>query len=108
MEKPIATVGPPSFDYLECCAYLEKKYGYKERDYHETYPQDNDDWEDYMDFWHWVLDKGYSISNDSNFTMYEEWGEDALPWQKEILMRYMDEFGTGDLGEREIYFWISW
>lgn len=61
----------------------------------------------YRDFWHFVVDRG-DISNGSIFTMSEEWFDAVEDWQREIGMRYLDEFGEGEPGERCIRFCAEW
>jgi len=98
MKKPEKGVIKTGYDYFKCRDYLEEKYGYKERDLYN-----------HRDFWYFVYDcDGGYITNGGFFTMLEEWGEDAEDWQKQILGYYMDEFGEGEPGNREITFWLEW
>ncbi|MEL7338886.1 MAG: hypothetical protein AAGM67_00265 [Bacteroidota bacterium] len=39
--------------------------------------------------------------------MFEDYDPDPQ-WKKDILQKYMDEFGKGDVGQREIFFHVSW
>lgn len=97
------------YDYNECREYLEKKYGYDERDYLGKYPKNiKQKIRDvkYLDFWHWVIDH-HDINNEcfitfSQETLDEEY--DMEDWQKEIYKRYLDEFADKN-GELEMYVW---
>lgn len=95
------------YDYDECRQYLEKKYGYDERDYAGRFTGRGNERAPYQDFWHFVVEKG-SAHNDALMVMSEWWKEGAEPWQAEILERYLSEFGEGDPGDRSIEFWVSW
>jgi hypothetical protein len=48
----------------------------------------------YQDFWHWLLDVA-DIHRGGMLELDEEMGEDAEPWQKQILALYLAEFGKG-------------
>ena len=102
------------YDYHECCSYLEEKYGYDERDYGGQHTGDGFDFDKpHRDFWHLVLDRGYVENNGTFFDMTDEWLDDDCYdtewWQKEIIERYLDEFGEEDEnGFRTIEFWVSW
>jgi hypothetical protein len=61
----------------------------------------------YQDFWHFVCDQT-EIHNGGTFVMSDEWMDCAEDWQKEILERYLSEFGTNSYGCREIEFEVSW
>ena len=105
--KPTKTYHVHAYDYHACCHYLQQRDGYDERDYagrytsHPTAP--------YQDFWHFVLDQAPEITNGSAFVMQESWGQDAEPWQQEILQKYLDTFGEeGDEGERVVDFYVGW
>jgi len=97
------------YDYHECSEYLEKKYGYDERNYAgKTWESGSDGYDrPYQDFWHWVCEMS-DLSNDSMLVMNSWWGESATDWQREILERYIDEFGEGDNEDKYILFWVSW
>lgn len=96
------------YDYHECSAFIDKKYGINQDDYAARFSTGRlDEPKPYQCFWDFVCDKS-NLRNDSLFTMSEWWGEDAEEWQKSILGYYMDEFGTGKSGDRSITFWVSW
>lgn len=85
---------PNIYDYHQCRDWLQKKYGYCERDYAgKRYgPNPNPDAE-YLDFWHFVVDMT-DLNNGEIIVMDDSWKEDAAPWQIEIIDRYLDHFGV--------------
>jgi hypothetical protein len=92
MEKPIKT-----YIYKECSKYLEQKYNYKEKK--------ND--ENFFDFLVYYYD-GSNVKN-SYFWMLENdiMKEAKEDWQKQILTYYFDDFGEGEIGNREICFYMT-
>lgn len=105
MEKPTKKT-VQFYDYVECSNHLQKKYSYDERNYAGKKFNGKKDDAPYQDFWHFVLYKT-DLGNDSYFTMDNSWLKDAKePWQKEILERYLSEFGEGK--DREICFHVWW
>lgn len=96
-------------DYHECSEYLEKKYGYEERNYkkHRFDISENDPSNPpYCDFWHWVVDT-FSVHNGCDICFSNDWLEGNLEdWQKEILEHYLSEFGSGP--NREVEFRVEW
>lgn len=96
------------YDFMKCRTFVDEKYGIDQNDYAGRWKkgQHNED-APYQDFWHFIVERG-DVHNDSTFTMFESWGEDAEDWQKLILGYYMDEFGSGATPERSIAFSISW
>lgn len=109
MDKPQPeTVTQSQYDFMQCRPFIDEKYGINQDDYAGRYKkgQHNED-APYQSFWHFIVENG-DIHNDSVFTMYESWGEDAEDWQKLILGYYMDEFGEGEAPDRTITFSVSW
>lgn len=86
----------PSFDFTQCQDWVSQKFGISK----------------FLEgvFWHWLLDKGLEIRNDSHFYLGEgcltghEDQEDAETIAKHLL----DEFGTELWGEKQIHFHVSW
>ncbi len=96
-------------DYSECCDYLEKKFGYEERNYKKhryDLADGHPDNPPYCDFWHWVCDR-FNISNGSSFSFSND-SLDSVEedWQSEILEHYLAEFGEGP--NREVNLIASW
>ena len=91
------------YNYNECRNYLEKKYGYDERDYANKYVYDSNGMATkrnhdvpYQDFWHWVVDR-FDVTNGGMIT-FSKYTTPEEDWQKEIYQRYMDEFAeNGEL-----------
>jgi hypothetical protein len=108
MDKPTKRHHIYAYDYSECRNYLQARDGYSEHDYAGKY--DGHAEAPYQNFWHWVLERDGDIHNGSTFTMRESWGEYADPWQKEILVKYLDTFSDIDpvSGERSIEFYVWW
>lgn len=80
------------YDYIECRDYLQRKFGYDERDFSGKFTHRSES-APYQDFWHFVCDKfeptnGDLIvfSNDTRRLCNED-------WQKDILEHYLAEFG---------------
>lgn len=93
--KPGKITRPEVMDYHEMVDFIENKYKIGVRDYHKTYSKDNDDYEPYMDYWHWLCDYFCEVTNGG--TCY--WGlkeiiedEDYPKWIKEITQLFYDEF----------------
>ncbi len=61
---------------------------------------------EFLCFWHWIVDS-YQISNGTYFTFIED-EPPRKDWQKEIFMRFIEEFGVGEKGNREIEFYVAW
>ena len=97
-----------AYDYNECRDWLQAKYGYDERDYAGKYasPIPNPS-APYQDFWHFVLDQT-PVHNGCYINIEDSWLEDAAPWQREIINRYLDHFGTTGDGYRCALFWVEW
>ena len=96
-----------ALDYHECRNYLQKKYGYDERNFAGWEPGIGDE-KPYQDFWHFVLDKAEYITNGCYFWMNLDWVEDLDEddFRTICLNRYFDEFGKP--GEDSIEFWVDW
>lgn len=102
------------YKYNECRDYLQKKYGYQERDYAGKFKnrgtKDVELNEDllYQDFWHWVI-KHYQVCNGCFITFSREYleedAEESEDWVLEIYKHYIDEFADED-GMLEMY--VSW
>jgi len=102
------------YDYHDCRDYLQKKYGYDERDYAGEFTKPaknskavkalNKEETSYWDFWHHVI-RYTEIHNGCFFWMEKEWLEDATEWQKEIIQHYLDEFADE---KGVINFYVYW
>lgn len=103
MEKP-KKHSKEFYDYRECRDYLQQKYDYDERDL-AGWRKKMDDSVPYQDFWHWVVEH-HQISNGCFVTFSREaLAElDAVDWQREIYVRYLDEFAD-ESGELEMWIW---
>ena len=97
-----------SYSYSECRKYLEKKYGYDERNYANTKYDGTPDDAPYQDFWHFVCDFA-NPNNGSYFTMDNFWLDKKYgakeEWQRTIIEYYLSEFGEGKNREIEFYVW---
>jgi len=121
LKKPEKRVEIPSYNYMKCRDYVEKKYGFKERGFMGfntslSYFRKDVDLEDtkcgYRDFWHWIIDI-YHVFNGCHFTMDECEIFDILEfkpddWRYQITEKFMDEFGEGEVGSRTIPFFVFW
>ena len=95
------------YDYHECRNYLQKKYGYDERNYAgKKFSGDTD--VPYQDFWHWLIDhhgihNGCFVTFDRDTLKNEDtdWMGD---WVKEIYTHYIEEFADEN-GELEMEVW---
>ena len=98
-----------AYDYYECSNYIDKKYGYDQRNFAGKGQKGRVDEEvPYLDFWQaWVLKK-YEINNGCYFTFSRDdldYSEMEVPdWIKTIFNHYMDEFAEND----EIKFYVWW
>lgn len=103
-EKPVPRT-KTAYDYNQCRDYLEAKYGYEERDYVGMFKEKKVNEEvEYLDFWHWVLDR-HTIHNGCYVTFSkEELDEIDKEWVREIYSHYIEEFAD-DNGELELYVW---
>jgi hypothetical protein len=94
------------YDYHECQDYLQKKYGYDERNYADHKFTGKPDDAPYQDFWHFVIEMT-NLNNGTFIYMNNDWLESAKePWQKEIIEHYLSEFGKGK--NREVQFFVAW
>ena len=98
-----------AYAYHECRDYLQARDGYDERDYAGTFrghPQ-----APYQDFWHFVLEQApHLCSEGACFTMDDSWTVDVEPWQRAIVLKYLETFGQADSsdGARYIDFYVWW
>jgi hypothetical protein len=94
-------------DYIECRNYLNQKYKCDQDNYAGcNYGTDGKASAPFQCFWHFIIEIS-NLSNGSFFYMNYEWLDMAEEdWQKEILERYLSEFGEGK--DREIKFYVSW
>lgn len=101
-------VGPSEKQYKE----VTKEEWDKAKSNYDNWEAKFKEWEkenpepEYQNFWHWIIDR-YEIHNGCEITFYES-EPPAKDWQKEIYMRYIEEFGEGEIGNREINFYVSW
>jgi hypothetical protein len=103
LKKPVEKV-KRYYDYNECRDYLQKKYGYDERNYGK---KAKNKFGHGKDFWgSFVILMAPNIENGSYFQMSNEWLIGSEDWQKEILEHYLSEFGTGE--NRIIEFYAIW
>ena len=102
LKKPVEKIRK-YYNYFECRDYLQKKYGYDENNYGKkpNKKYSNDFWGDFV-----VLVMAPHITNGSFFQMTNEWLIGSEDWQREILERYLSEFGTGE--NRVIDFYVAW
>lgn len=102
------------WDYNEVIEYVEEKYGFKSRDYAgKFYGNESPDARghapapeaDYLDFWHWLLDRVDVHNGCLVYLSVSDWlaDEDTPAWVKEILQKIYDEFQ-----EDEMQVWIWW
>jgi hypothetical protein len=93
------------YNYNDCRNYLEKKYGYDERDYAKKFQgkKVHDD-KPYLDFWHWVID--HNEVHNGCFISFERGTLEYITeeWVKEIYTHYLDEFAD-EKGEIVFYVW---
>jgi hypothetical protein len=105
VNKPVKKVKKPAYDYLECCHYLEKKYGYDERDYAGKHKKGAKEGTPYLDFWHWVMEH-YDVGNGKYITFHKEGLDGMEPvWIKEIYSHYIEEFADES---GELVMWVEW
>lgn len=108
LTKPTKVHRPVLLDYHQCRDYLQAKHGYNERDYarhfHGADAATND--RPYQDFWHWVCDI-CCPENGGTITLSDYLLDSCKePWQREILERYLSEFGEGQ--DRSCTFVTEW
>lgn len=85
------------YDYLKCVTYLQNKYDFVERNIEED-----------QDFWFFAICQKADARNGDSFKFNEWWFADAEAWQKKIGNYFFEEFGVGEIGERQIPFIVSW
>jgi hypothetical protein len=102
-------------DYSASMAYLEKKYGFKARDYADRHGAGGKD-KPYLDFWHWIVETK-QVHNGCDVTFTKEdlshaaqkQDNDKSPdtsWRVKIVEYILKEFGKGR--DREVTFWVQW
>lgn len=95
MEKPTKET-LEYYDFLDAQKFIIEKYSYEE--YKPPYDA----------FWDFILEQA-DISNGCHITMSGEWKINAPDTQKEIVERYLSEFGEPNgLGEIEANFYVWW
>jgi hypothetical protein len=91
--------------YREVIKYIEDKYEIDTRDYK---PLKNRSRMKMRDFWHWMMDVNYNVSNGCPIEIPEEWEEmdlESCPqWAREIIALIIKEFP--DI--IEVGMWASW
>lgn len=108
MDKPLANT-VVYYNYHECRDYLQKKYGYDERNYQRQPVTPGSHYTTSKDFWLWLCDHE-DIHNGGYVTFSQEilaeWqADEAIPdWAAEIYTHYLDEFAD-DLGTVEFCTW---
>lgn len=94
------------YDYHECRDYLQKKFGYDERDYAKIYNNGKYDKDiECLDFWYWLCE--HSEIHNGCFVYFSKENLDDLDgdeWVKEIYGHYIDEFADKN-GELTMYAW---
>lgn len=103
----------PMYDYHEVIDYIEEKYNINTRDYGKKFTKDGNMDNEYLDFWHWLVEHDGSISNGSTSMICidsilnnEGYGEPEPDWIKEICKMIKDEDFTDEEGF--FYFWVEW
>lgn len=102
MEKPQPKQHKAYLDYHEVIDFIEDKYKIKTRDMAGVFTK-NEKGElqvarnvEYLDFWHWLIDKHPEICNDSHFTIMTyndfEYYRPIPDWVKSILDKIVAEF----------------
>jgi len=108
MKKPEKKNPLPSmYFYTEVIAYIEDKYNIKTRDYANKYGKNGNGDNEYLDFWHWVIEQCDLIQNRSYNCIYlDELIGDTPDWVSEILQYIKDEGFVDEEGDFQ--FWIEW
>jgi hypothetical protein len=117
MEKPQPKQRKACLDYHEAIKFIEGKYNIKTRDMAGMFTH-NEKGElqvkgtEYLDFWHWLIDKHEEIRNDSYFTLltyndfeYYRCTKPIPDWVKGILDKIVAEFPPENDG---IEFHVWW
>jgi len=100
----------PTLDYHECETYIEEKYNIKVRDYLGKFANNKVNNVEYLDFWHWLIDRHEYIQNGSYFHLAidEHLNDpDVEEWVKTILKMFKDEFGH-HAKDGYIKFYVWW
>lgn len=109
MDKPVKHTRT-FYDYNECCKFIEEKYGYDTRNFAGKRWDIEDD-TPYLDFWHHLCN-GVEIHNGCYFYMDDEALDEEYgakeEWLKTIYGHFLDEFGEGEKGSRQIEFYVWW
>ncbi len=97
MQRPIKKTRE-YWDFNEIQVWVESTLGYQIRDVNGKFSKPNNRDAEYLDFWHWLCDECYNISNGCFIYMPEEASE---PWQKPILEAFRKI-----VGDEEV--WVEW
>jgi hypothetical protein len=113
LERPVKRHhDEPCYDYEECRRYLEKRDGYQERDYAQSYRHGRtQEGVPTQDFWLFVCANAPDVSSDGRYIVMADWWKaGAEPWQQEILEKYLSTFGEFEpaSGERILVLYVSW
>jgi hypothetical protein len=105
MEKPKQQIDK-FYDYMKCRDYIEKKYGYKTRNFANCKYTGKPDDAPYQDFWHYLCDR-MGVQNGCTFELDINDIDNAEEgWQKKIILDFLNEFGTGK--NQAVTFHVEW
>ena len=104
------------YDYHEALKYIEAKYGYRANDYALNFPHEEEripgvdhSMRPYQNFWHWVMEHNYEVSNGGvAYINFEVFDDPALP---DFVRRILGDIRTeyGDFEENgELTFRTEW